>query len=68
MFAVFFLHLSPLHQTIEKLKGNYERAQRELSECRHQLQHLQSKHRDVLADIEAHRSVSACSSPPLREL
>lgn len=58
MFSVtaIFAFFLPLYQTIEKLKGNYQRAQHELNECRCELKHLQTKHREVLAEIEAHRS------------
>lgn len=58
---------SSLHQTIEKLRGNYQRTQLELNDCRHNLKNLQTNHREVLAEMEAPRSVYSCS-PCLREV
>lgn len=56
-----------LRQTMERLKSKYQQLEHELEDCREEVKQLQTKHREVLAEMEAHRSLSSCF-PCLREV
>lgn len=56
-----------LHQSMEQLRGNYQQVQHELNDCRHELEQLQTKHREVVTEMQAHGSACLCSSH-LREV
>lgn len=57
-----FSSFPSLHQTMEQLKGKYQCLEHELEDCREELKQLQTKHREVLAEMEAHRSLDSCFS------
>uniref|UniRef100_H2UT99 Cilia- and flagella-associated protein 157 n=1 Tax=Takifugu rubripes TaxID=31033 RepID=H2UT99_TAKRU len=62
VFSLPFSAFLSLHQTMEQLKGKYQRLEHELEDCREELKQLQTQHREVLAEMEAHRSLYACFS------
>eukprot|EP00066_Takifugu_rubripes_P024977 XP_011614243.1 PREDICTED: uncharacterized protein C9orf117 homolog isoform X2 [Takifugu rubripes] len=53
-------------KTMEQLKGKYQRLEHELEDCREELKQLQTQHREVLAEMEAHRKSSSQTSASSR--